>query len=100
MAFDTIGPQANPGGAVRATNEHIFSRDFLLAGAAAFGFFLATFMYFPTLPMYIKARGGTEADISLVVGVAGIMSLLARPLVGWLVDGAGRRTMLISGTGL
>lgn len=89
-----------PASLAPTATEHIFSRAFLLAGAASFGFFMATFMYFPALPLYIKARGGSEADISLVVGTAGIMSLLARPFVGWLVDGVGRRTMLMVGMAL
>ena len=58
---------------------------------------MVNFSYFSTLPLYIKARGGTEADVSLVVGSAGLMSLFARPLVGWLADSLGRRWMLIAG---
>lgn len=76
----------------------IFNRDFLLAGAATFAFFMVNFSYFSTLPLYIKARGGAEAEASLVVGAGGLMSLLCRPVVGWLVDGLGRRRMLVAGT--
>lgn len=83
-----------------AASSRLFTRDFLITGAAAFGFFMVNFSYFSTLPLYIQARGGSETDVSLVVGAGGLMSLLSRPFVGWLVDSIGRRTMLILGTGL
>lgn len=96
----TAGAVTEPAGPAQSADEHIFGRNFLLAGAATFGFFVASFMYFPTLPLYIEARGGSQADISLVIGAAGIMSLFARPVVGWLVDGVGRRAMLMAGTAI
>ncbi len=86
-------PETAPSG-----SRSIFNRDFLLAGGVAFSFFMVNFSYFSTLPLYIKARGGMEADVSLVVGAGGLMSLLSRPFVGWLVDGLGRRRMLMAGT--
>ncbi|MCX6022763.1 MAG: MFS transporter, partial [Chloroflexi bacterium] len=80
-----------------APASSVFNRNFLITGGAAFCYFLANFMYFATLPLYIQARGGSETDISLVIGASGALSLAARPFVGWLVDGVGRRTMLLTG---
>lgn len=93
----TVTSQEQPALKVGERAQSLFTRDFLIAGGAAFSFFMVNFSYFSTLPLYIKARGGTEADVSLVVGSAGFVSLLARPFIGWLADSLGRRWVLIAG---
>jgi MFS family permease len=49
---------------------------------------------FPTLPIYLSLRGASEADIALIIGMIGVVSIAFRPLTGWLIDAWGRRQMM------
>ena len=51
---------------------------------------------FPTLPLYLSLRGASEADIALIIGMIGVVSIASRPLTGWLTDWWGRRQMIVS----
>lgn len=51
---------------------------------------------FPTLPIFLSLRGASEADIALIIGMIGVISIGFRPLVGWLIDAWGRRQMITS----
>jgi MFS family permease len=53
---------------------------------------LACFLLFP---LYVKALGGSEATIGLVLGIGTAASVAARPLVGHLLDRQGRRRVLV-----
>jgi MFS family permease len=52
---------------------------------------LAFFMLFP---LFVKAIGGTELTIGLVLGAGTAASVAARPVVGVLLDRVGRRRVL------
>lgn len=51
---------------------------------------------FVLIPLLIRALGGTEVTIGLVLGVATAASVLTRPLVGVLLDSLGRRPVLLA----
>ena len=53
---------------------------------------LALFLLFP---LYVKALGGSEVTIGLVLGVGTAASVAARPAVGLLLDRLGRRRVLV-----
>lgn len=61
-------------------------------------FFSLYLLYFPTLPFFIEKLGGDKGEIGALIGVSSLTSLFVRPFVGYLVDTAGRRPMLIAGT--
>ena len=50
---------------------------------------------FVLVPLLIRALGGTEVTIGLVLGVGTAASVLTRPLVGMLLDSHGRRPVLL-----
>ena len=71
---------------------------FLRVTAANFFFFL-NFASFFLLPLHVKAIGGSESVVGLVMGTTGMASLLFLPVVGSLMDRYGRRLFLFLGAG-
>ena len=59
-----------------------------LAGAMSLAMFVL-------VPLLIRALGGTEVTMGLVLGVGTAASVLTRPLVGMLLDSHGRRPVLL-----
>jgi MFS family permease len=59
--------------------------------------FIAFYMLYPTLPLFIKQMGGNEAQVGLAMGVFMLSSVLFRPLVGGLLDRFGRRPFVVLG---
>src|SRR5207244_3443710 len=64
--------------------------------AANFCFFL-TFTSFFLLPLHVRALGGTERTIGLVMGTSGLAGLVSVLAVGALLDRFGRRIFLLAG---
>jgi len=60
-----------------------------LAGAMSLAMFVL-------VPLLIRALGGTEVTMGLVLGVGTAASVLTRPLVGMLLDSHGRRPVLLA----
>lgn len=50
------------------------------------------------LPRYLDAIGATRAEVGAVMGAAAIGGLATRPIVGWSLDGPGRKPTLFVGT--
>jgi MFS family permease len=69
-------------------------RAVALAAAGAGCFALVHTSTFPTLPIYLSLRGASEADVALIIGMIGIVSIVFRPFTGWLIDAWGRREMM------
>src|SRR5207249_10752261 len=75
-------------------NPTLYTGRFWLAcaihftGAMSFGMFLL-------FPLFIRALGGGELTIGLVLGVGLAASVALRPLVGSLLDRYGRRRVLL-----
>lgn len=60
-------------------------------------FFHLNFTSFFLLPLFIKALGGDEADIGIIMGVAGFASIVIIPFTGSLIDQFGRKPFLLYG---
>jgi MFS family permease len=71
------------------TREFGFACALHLSGAMS----LALFALFP---LYVKAIGGTETTIGLLLGIGTAASVVARPGVGVLLDRVGRRRVLVA----
>ncbi len=69
---------------------------FVRVTAANFCFFL-NFASFFLLPLYIRALGGSEQTIGLVMGMNGLSGLVSILVVGTLLDRFGRRIFLLGG---
>lgn len=63
-------------------------------------FFFAGLNCFYLLPLYIRRRGGTEAEIGLIMGMYNAAAIFCQPLVGVWVDRLGRRPFMLLGAGL
>jgi MFS family permease len=72
------------------------SASFARVTAANFCFFM-NFASFFLLPLHVRALGGTERTIGLVMGTAGLAGLVSVLAVGGLLDRFGRRILLLGG---
>jgi MFS family permease len=72
------------------------SASFARVTAANFCFFM-NFASFFLLPLHVRALGGTERTIGLVMGTAGLAGLVSVLAVGGLLDRFGRRIFLLGG---
>jgi len=60
-------------------------------------FFFLTFASFFLLPLHVRALGGSERTIGLVMGTAGLAGLVSIFAIGALLDRLGRRVFLLGG---
>lgn len=74
----------------------LVSGPFARVTVANFLFFL-NFASFFLLPLHVKALGGTETTVGLVMGSSGMASLLVLPFVGIGIDRFGRRRFFVAG---
>jgi len=65
--------------------------------AANFMFFM-NFASFFLLPLFVKAKGGSDGTVGLVMATAGIATLSALPIIGALIDHWGRHGFFIGGS--
>jgi MFS family permease len=77
--------------------ERIWTKSFTLITVGTFFLFIAFYMLYPTLPVFITEIGGTEADAGLAMGAFMLTAVLVRPFVGGLLDRAGRRPFVVAG---
>ncbi len=77
--------------------DRIFTVNFLYLSFCTLAFFVSFTLFFPTLPLYIKAHGGDAALIGLMVGASSLISLIIRPVTGRLTDRYGRKRFILIG---
>lgn len=77
--------------------DRIWTRSFTFITVGTFFLFVAFYMLYPTMPLFITAIGGTEADAGLAMGAFMLTAVLVRPFIGGLLDRVGRRPFVIVG---
>jgi len=78
-------------------NDTLYNRQFLFF--FSYNFFMAlNFSSNAIYPLYVKSMGGTAQTVGAFMGVASLSAVVARPLVGWLIDRFGGRKVLIIGS--
>lgn len=82
---------------MRQDQDRILTANFAYLGLATLAFFTSFVLFFPTLPIYIQAHGGTESLIGLLIGGSSLVSLVLRPFTGRLVESRGRKLLLTLG---
>jgi MFS family permease len=82
--------------ATPAPSARVRAARFARVTAANFFFFL-TFASFFLLPLHVRALGGSERTIGLVMGTTGLSGLASIFAVGMLLDRFGRRLFLLGG---
>lgn len=78
--------------------ERLFTSNFVFATLANFFNSFGSQMVTATLPVYVLALGGTDAEAGLVSGALAFTALVLRPLIGWLTDAWRRRPLVLIGT--
>jgi MFS family permease len=86
--------ESNPRGG--AGDDRLLSPRFLRVTVANFFFFL-NFASFFLLPLHVRALGGSEFTVGLVMGTTGLFALMSVLVVGALLDRLGRRGFLRGG---
>jgi MFS family permease len=77
----------------------VSTRPFAYAAGTNF-FFFASLNSFVLLPLYIQQRGGTAAEIGIIMGMYSASAIFCQPLVGTWVDRIGRRPFMLLGVSL
>jgi len=73
----------------KADPKRIYNRIFVQFALANL-FTVSSFGIFFIFPLYIEARGGTKADIGIIMGAFALSSVLCRPWVSEMIDRFGR----------
>ena len=73
---------------------------FYLAVAANFFFFASFHWIYATLPGFVQHIGGDLVQVGLATGVFALSAVVARPVVGRLIDRWGRKPLLLVGATL
>ena len=81
----------------KKAQPQLWSRDFILIMTISLSAFLGFQMLMPTLPVYAKELGGSDAIAGLVIGIFALTALVARPLSGYALDHFGRKKLLMAG---
>ena len=74
----------------------LYTRDFLLASLAAFAGFGSMYLLLASLPLYVLALGGRNADVGLVMAIYTLAAVVARPFTGRAMT-RGRKPAMIAG---
>jgi len=77
--------------------ERLWTKSFILMTVGMFFLFTAFYMLLPTLPLFIKQMGGSEAQVGLAAGAFMLTAVIFRPFVGGLLDRFGRRPFIVWG---
>lgn len=75
----------------------LFTKDFLLITIISLFTFVGFQMLMPTLPVYAKILGGTDAHAGLVIGIFTFSAVIIRPLTGYYLDIYGRQAIFFMG---
>ncbi len=75
----------------------LFTRNFMIITLINFIVFFSFQMIFPVLPLFIHKLGGSDSTIGLIIGAFTFSTMLTRPIVGYLLDTIGKKSMLLIG---
>jgi MFS family permease len=77
--------------------ERLWTKSFNFMLVGMFFLFIAFYMLYTTLPLFIKQIGGDEALVGVAMGAFMLSAVIFRPLVGGLLDRFGRRPFIVLG---
>jgi MFS family permease len=77
--------------------ERLWTKSFIFMTVGLLFLFIAFYMLYPTLPLFIKEIGGNESQVGLAMGAFMLSSVALRPIVGGLLDRFGRRPFIVGG---
>lgn len=77
--------------------ERLWTKSFIFITVGMFFLFIAFYMLYTTLPLFIKEIGGNESQVGLAMGAFMLSAVIFRPFVGGLLDRFGRRPFVFWG---
>ncbi|WP_171056365.1 MFS transporter [Paenibacillus sinopodophylli] len=80
--------------------ETLWTKPFVLLILSNLFLFLSLEMLLPTLPMFAAEKGGTDAQIGLIIGLFTFSAVLLRPFVGMASDKFGKKLLLLVGVAI
>jgi len=81
-------------------DKHLWTRNFSILIISNFALFIAYYMLFPSLPVYIKEMTGKDALTGLAMGSLLLAAVLFRPFAGRLIDTGKRKVIFLFGTAI
>jgi len=80
--------------------ESLWTKPFVLLIMSNLFLFLSLEMLLPTLPMFAANKGGSDAEIGLIIGLFTFSAVLLRPFVGMASDKFGKKLLLLVGVAI
>lgn len=77
--------------------ERLWTKSFIQMTLAMLFLFTGFYLLVPTLPLFIKELGGSESQVGIMMGMFTISAVIARPIIGGMLDRYGRRSFIIWG---
>jgi MFS family permease len=77
--------------------ERLWTKSFILMTVGLFFLFIAFYMLYTTMPLFIEQMGGNETQVGLAMGAFMLSAVIFRPIVGGLLDRFGRRPFILGG---
>lgn len=77
--------------------ERLWTKSFIQMTLTLFFLFFGFYLLIPTLPLYVTELGGNETHVGLIMGLFTLAAVVARPIVGGLLDRYGRKIFIIVG---
>lgn len=77
--------------------ERLWTKSFIGLILTLFFLCFGFYLLLPTLPIYIKELGIGESQLGLIIGSFTLSAVVARPIIGGLLDRFGRRFFIIAG---
>jgi MFS family permease len=83
------------------SNGRLVTRAFVALTLSDLAYFMAAGLLIGVTPFFVTGPlGSGTAGLGLAFGAFSLTTLVLRPLVGWVADRSGRRSLLIAGAGL
>ncbi|GAA0381554.1 MFS transporter [Bacillus horti] len=77
--------------------ERLWTKSFIGLIFTLFFLCFGFYLLLPTLPIYIKELGIDESQLGLIIGSFTLSAVVARPIIGGLLDRFGRRFFIFAG---
>ncbi|WP_152656712.1 MFS transporter [Oceanobacillus sp. CFH 90083] len=77
--------------------DRLWTKSYILLLVGMFFLFTGFYMFYPTLPLYIKELGGNASHVGLAMGIFMFSGMVCRALIGGLSDRYGRKIFIVSG---
>ncbi|MGC4019816.1 MAG: MFS transporter [Muricomes sp.] len=77
--------------------QSLWTKDFIIITGINLLLFCGFQMLLPTLPLFAKSLGGSDAALGWIGGSATVAAILIRPVAGAILDKMGRKGVLIAG---